>query len=78
MKVFFIGAGPGDPELLTIKGQKIIKKADIVIYAGSLINKEILNFAKDRAKSYDSSKMSLNEITKIFNKAKEKHGILKI
>jgi len=76
MKVFFIGAGPGDPELLTIKGQKIIKKADIVIYAGSLINKEILNFAKDRAKSYDSSKMSLNEITKIFNKAKEKNGTI--
>ncbi|MCD6232433.1 precorrin-4 C(11)-methyltransferase [Candidatus Aerophobetes bacterium] len=76
MKVFFIGAGPGDPELLTIKGQKIIKRAEIVIYAGSLINKEILNFAKDRAKIYDSSKMSLNEITKIFNKAKEKDATI--
>ncbi len=76
MKVFFIGVGPGDPELLTIKGQKIIKRADIVIYAGSLINKEILNFAKDKVKIYDSSKMSLNEITKIFNKAKEKDGTI--
>ena len=43
-KVIFIGAGPGDPELLTIKGQKAIKNADIIIYAGSLVNKEILNY----------------------------------
>ena len=42
MRVYFIGAGPGDPELLTIKAARIIKKADIIIYAGSLINKEIL------------------------------------
>jgi len=76
MKVYFIGAGPGDPELLTIKGQKIIKEADIVIYAGSLVNKEILNFAKDKVKIYDSSKMSLNEITKIFDKARKKDGII--
>jgi len=41
MKVYFIGAGPGDPELMTIKGKKIIEKADIIIYAGSLVNHKI-------------------------------------
>ena len=44
--VYFIGAGPGDPELLTVKGKKIIDKADVIIYAGSLVNKEILKDAK--------------------------------
>ena len=40
--VHFIGAGPGDPELLTIKGKKLIDQADVIIYAGSLVNKEVL------------------------------------
>ena len=39
-KVYFIGAGPGDPELITIKGQRIVKEADVIIYAGSLFPKE--------------------------------------
>ncbi len=41
-KVYFIGAGPGDPDLITVKGKKIIEDADIIIYAGSLVNKEII------------------------------------
>jgi len=45
-KVVFIGGGPGDPELLTIKAYNVIKTADIIIYAGSLVNKEILNCSK--------------------------------
>ena len=40
--VYFIGAGPGDPELLTIKGKKIIDRADVIIYAGSLVNPQVL------------------------------------
>ncbi len=66
MKIYFIGAGPGDPELLTIKAKKIIRKADIIIYAGSLINPAILKFAPKSALSYDSSKMSLDEVIAIF------------
>jgi len=62
MKVYFIGAGPGDIELLTIKAMKIIKNADVIIYAGSLINPKILELAKNDAKIYDSSKMSLEQI----------------
>ena len=42
-KVIFIGAGPGDPDLITVKGRKVIEKADVIIYAGSLVNKEVLS-----------------------------------
>lgn len=71
MKVYFIGAGPGDLELLTIKAMKIIKKADVIIYAGSLVNKDILKFAKkDRAKIYDSSEMELEEVFRIVEQAR--------
>ena len=47
--VSFIGAGPGDPELLTIKGKKLIDSADIIIYAGSLVNPQVLSDAKEGA-----------------------------
>lgn len=59
-KVCFVGAGPGDPELLTIKGKRLIDEADIVIYAGSLVNPEILKGIK--AEVFDSSSMELGEI----------------
>ncbi len=65
MKVYFIGAGPGDPELLTLKAAKIIRRADIIIYAGSLVNKGILKSSRKRAHLYDSSGMCLEEILKI-------------
>lgn len=48
--VYFIGAGPGDPELLTIKGKRIIDSADLIIYTGSLVNHEILKDAKKMRK----------------------------
>lgn len=76
VKIYFIGAGPGDPELLTIKAKKIIKKADIVIYAGSLINKNILKFAKKSANLYDSSRMNLEEILGIIRKEKSTDKIV--
>lgn len=62
-KVYFIGAGPGDPELITIKGRRLLDSADVVIYAGSLVNPEILNGLK--AEIFDSSKMMLDEIINI-------------
>ena len=43
MKVYFVGAGPGDPELLTIKADRLLRKSHIIIYAGSLVNTEILS-----------------------------------
>lgn len=61
-KVIFIGGGPGDPELLTIRGYKEIKNADIIIYAGSLVNKEILKYAKEDAEIHNSASLDLNQI----------------
>lgn len=60
--VYFIGAGPGDHELITVKGKRIIENADIIIYAGSLINPKILNYAKKNPTIYDSAKMTLEEV----------------
>lgn len=65
MTVHFIGAGPGDPELLTIKGKRILEKADVVVYAGSLINPKVLKYAKKGAELYDSSSMTLEEIIEV-------------
>ncbi|TAN61212.1 precorrin-4 C(11)-methyltransferase [bacterium] len=76
LKVYFIGAGPGDLELLTLKAAKIIRKADIIIYAGSLVNKDILKFAKKASVSYDSSKMTLEEVLGIIDKEKANKKII--
>ncbi|MCW4005330.1 MAG: precorrin-4 C(11)-methyltransferase [Candidatus Bathyarchaeota archaeon] len=69
MKVVFIGAGPGDPELITVKGKKWLEKADVVIYAGSLLNPKILKYCKPDAELYDSAKMNLPEVQQVMLKA---------
>ncbi|MBI3991276.1 MAG: precorrin-4 C(11)-methyltransferase [Candidatus Omnitrophica bacterium] len=76
MIVYFIGAGPGDPELLTVKAKKIIRAADIIIYAGSLINGAILKLARDSALIYDSSRMALEEVLGIMRKAQSTKKII--
>jgi len=63
--VYFIGAGPGDPELITVKGKRLLEKADVVIYAGSLVNEKVLQYAKKGAAIYNSASMALEEIMKI-------------
>ena len=54
-KVIFIGAGPGDPDLITVKGRKVIEEADVVIYAGSLVNKDVLCPARDDCEIHNSA-----------------------
>ena len=61
-KVYFIGAGPGDPELITIKGHNLIKVADVIIYAGSLVNPQLLKDCKPTAKIYNSASMTLEDV----------------
>jgi precorrin-4 C(11)-methyltransferase len=61
-KVYFIGAGPGDPELITVKGQRLIAEADVIIYAGSLVNPEILKYGRKDAEVYNSAAMNLDEV----------------
>ena len=71
-KVYFIGAGPGDPELLTLKGKSIIERADVLIYAGSLVNPEVLNHKKKEATVYNSASMDLKEILSLISRAVKK------
>ena len=68
-KVIFIGAGPGDPELLTIKASKVIAKADVIIFAGSLVNPEVLSGAKEGAQIYNSAQMNLDEIVQMMEES---------
>ncbi|MHC4197895.1 MAG: precorrin-4 C(11)-methyltransferase [Planctomycetota bacterium] len=71
MKVYFIGAGPGDPELLTIKGRKILEDAGYCLYAGSLVNEELLAHTKGGAKCYNTHGMGLEEQLEIIKEARE-------
>ncbi len=69
MKVYIIGAGPGDPDLITVKGAKLIEKCPIIVYTGSLVPKKVVERANENAALYDSSGMNLDEITELFIKA---------
>ncbi len=61
-KVFIVGAGPGDPQLMTLKGKSIVEMADVLIYAGSLVNPEVMQWRKKDAVIYNSAKMTLDEV----------------
>lgn len=60
--VYFIGAGPGAVDLITIRGAELLKKADVIIYAGSLVNPELLQYAKKECVIYNSATMTLEEV----------------
>ncbi len=72
-KIYFIGAGPGDVELITIKGLNALKRCEIVVYAGSLVNRSFLKYADNMLEHYDSSSMTLDEIADVFETAKRKN-----
>ena len=73
--IYFIGAGPGDPELITVKGKAVIEKADLIIYAGSLVNPEILRWRKPGAVVLNSAEMDLQEIVSAMMEAHAKKKI---
>jgi precorrin-4/cobalt-precorrin-4 C11-methyltransferase len=75
--VYFVGSGPGDPELITIKAKKVLEIADIIIYSGSLLNPEILDSAKRDASLYDAAKLDRNKIYEILRDS-TKNGKLAI
>ena len=72
--IHFVGAGCGAPDLITLRGKKHIENADVIVYAGSLVNKELLQYAKKGCAIYDSSKMTLEEIIKVIAAA-EREGL---
>lgn len=65
LPVYFIGAGPGDPELITIKGKRLLERSDVVVYAGSLINPSLLEFCREEAELIDSAPLDLDRIVGI-------------
>ncbi|VAX25862.1 Cobalt-precorrin-4 C(11)-methyltransferase [hydrothermal vent metagenome] len=71
MKVYFIGGGPGDPELLTLKAKRLIETMRVCIYAGSLLSDAVVSLIPPGAKRYDSAKMNMDEIMEVIVKAKE-------
>jgi len=67
--IYFIGAGPGDPELLTIRGKKILEQCEVVIYAGSLVNPAILQYAQRAIRFHNSAGLHLEAIVAIMEEA---------
>ena len=61
----FVGAGPGAVDLITVRGMELLKKADVVIYAGSLVNPGLLDYAPSAAEIYDSAGMTLEEVMQV-------------
>ncbi len=63
--VHFIGAGPGEAELITVKGARLLGEADVVVYAGSLVDRELVRIYAPNAEVYDSAGMTLEETTQV-------------
>ena len=67
--IHFVGAGSGAPDLITVRGKKYLEEADVVIYAGSLVNPQLLEYTKDICTIYNSAKMTLEEVLSVMEKA---------
>jgi len=67
--VHFVGAGSGAADLITVRGQKLLMEADVIIYAGSLVNPEHLEIAKKGCRIYDSASMTLEEVIAVMKEA---------
>jgi len=70
--IYFIGAGPGAADLITVRGANLLKKADVIIYAGSLVNEALLEYAKEECKIYNSAHMTLEEVIEVMKEFKGK------
>ncbi|WP_294517633.1 precorrin-4 C(11)-methyltransferase [uncultured Pseudoflavonifractor sp.] len=71
--VHFIGAGPGAPDLITLRGARLLAEADVIIYAGSLVNPALLEGRKEGCAVYDSASMTLEEVLSVMEQA-EREG----
>ncbi|NLK37726.1 MAG: precorrin-4 C(11)-methyltransferase [Epulopiscium sp.] len=70
--VHFVGAGSGAKDLITVRGKKLLEKAEIVIYTGSLVNPELLEYTSEQCLLYDSAKMTLEDVLDVVNEHREK------
>lgn len=71
--IYFVGAGPGAVDLITVRGMHLLQEADVIIYAGSLVNSDLLEYAKRECSIYDSASMTLEEVLAVMMGA-EKAG----
>lgn len=70
--VHFVGAGPGAADLITLRGKALLEKADMVIYAGSLVNPQLLEYCKEDCEIYNSARMTLEEVIEVIVQAEAK------
>lgn len=74
--VHFVGAGPGAVDLITVRGKNYLEQADVVIYAGSLVNPELLKNCKVSCEIYDSAKMTLEEVLAVITEAEQQQKMI--
>lgn len=74
--VYFIGAGPGAVDLITVRGKNILEKADIVIYAGSLVNPMLLDYTKKDCEIYNSASMTLENVIDVMEKGESENKLI--
>ena len=67
--IHFVGAGPGAQDLVTVRGAELLKKADVVVYAGSLVNPVLLGFCREDCRIYNSAEMTLEETNAVLTEA---------
>ncbi|MEE1242326.1 MAG: precorrin-4 C(11)-methyltransferase [Frisingicoccus sp.] len=70
--VYFVGAGTGAADLITVRGMRLLEQADVIIYAGSLVNPELLNYAKKECEIHNSARLTLDEVIAIVKDSEEK------
>ena len=73
--VYFVGAGTGAKDLITVRGMRLLEKADVIIYAGSLVNPELLEYAKETCEVHNSARLTLEEVLEIMRKAEEEKKV---
>ena len=69
--VYFVGAGCGAPDLITVRGQSLLNRADVIIYAGSLVNPALLESARPECRIYNSAEMTLDEVIAVMQQAED-------
>jgi precorrin-4/cobalt-precorrin-4 C11-methyltransferase len=72
MKVYFVGAGPGDPELLTLKAEKLLRSCAVCIYAGSLVSPEVVALISPQAQKHNSAEMDLSQTMAVCLEARDR------
>ena len=70
--VYFVGAGTGAADLITVRGMRLLEQADVIIYAGSLVNPELLRYAKQDCEIHNSARLTLDEVIKVMEQAEAK------